>query len=93
MTVTQKEIVEALRAYDKAMVECGYELAVDKTVADRIEAEGIKPPEGYAIVPIITEATPFSCGINGDPPQVDNAWTPPCKVWCGRKQCAAKEST
>ena len=51
------------------------------------------PPEGYAIVPIITESTPFSCGINGDPPQVDNAWTPPCKVWCGRKQCAAKEST
>lgn len=43
--VTPAEIVEALRAYDKAMGECGYELAVDDTIADRIEQHGIAPPD------------------------------------------------
>ena len=49
--VTPSEIVEALRAYDKSMAECGYTLAVDKTIADRIEQYGIAPPDGWVLAP------------------------------------------
>ena len=77
--VTKQEIVDTLWNYGIVKM------------AERIEAHGIAPPDGFVLVPIITEATPFNCGINGDPPQVDPAWAPRCKVWCGRKQCAAKD--
>lgn len=91
---TIDEITEALDAACKMITDAhgGYCLTTYEVLAERIREHGIAPPDGFRLVPIITEATPFSCGINGDPPQVDNAWTPPCKVWCGRKQCAAKES-
>lgn len=95
MTVTVQEIVDALNGVyltPDGIDANAWIATLQSALAARIEREGIAPPDGYAIVPIITESTPFSCGINGDPPQVDNAWTPPCKVWCGRKQCAAKES-
>lgn len=50
MSVTQKEIVEALRKYSQHTEAS----AALKDLADCIEREGIEPPEGYAIVPVAT---------------------------------------
>lgn len=82
--VSQKEIVEGLRnCHTTLMLQANpndghathFRRYVDLLIK-RIQAHGIAPPDGFAIVPIITEATPFNCGINGDPPQVDHAWIP-----------------
>lgn len=46
MMVSQKEIIEALRH-----VGCSSGLNVRHALANRIEAEGIAPPDGHIIVP------------------------------------------
>ena len=121
--VSPKEIIEALRIPPNTHF---FELMRIELI-NRIEAEGIAPPDGMVLVPIEdcdscgntgklsmgymsgycnchcrrnpvsrfnqnTEATPFRCGINGDSGWIDGAWTPPCKVFCGRAECAL-EST
>ena len=53
MTVTQKEIVEALWVGQQYAEEVHNNPNNSfNRLIERIEAEGIKPPEGYAIVPI-----------------------------------------
>lgn len=51
MSVPPKEIIEALRH-----VGCSSGLDVRHALANRIEAEGIAPPDGYELVPINDEA-------------------------------------
>lgn len=49
--VTKQEIVDALRTYYRALEDMGFEQAVKKTLADRIEQHGIAPPDGWVLVP------------------------------------------
>ena len=80
LTDCRAEIQRLLTANEALKGLCEDYQAVLKSQREVIKRAGLN-----------VEATPFNCGINGDPPQVDHAWTPPCKVWCGRKQCAAKD--
>lgn len=79
---TNKEIIEALRGPIGAVGN-----AKRKELANRIESEGIAPPDGMVLVP--SEPMSFSCQINGTTTQ---DWIPPCKAFCGRSACAL-EST
>lgn len=45
--VSEQEIIEALRTYDKVLGEMGFVPAVDKTIADRIELYGVGPGESW----------------------------------------------
>lgn len=88
--VTPQEIVVKLRSAAREIAPHKRQSFLCEELANRIEQHGIAPPDGMVLVPIITEATTFNCKINGDPPQVDHAWTPPCKIWCGKKYCTPK---
>lgn len=94
MKVTVQEIVlliEGLVESDACMGNISdKQVIMALELVSRIKSHGIAPPDGMVLVPIITEATTFNCKINGDQPQVGHAWTPPCKIWCGKKYCTPK---